>query len=116
MTASSLECAKHSGDPESVIKPDFYEVNLRDTLLLLSSDGLHDYRKKERIQEIILAKGEPVEKSCKDLAEEALSAGSDDNVTIVLVYGTNKNPVFRITHPTKEPSSEMAYKFKNPKY
>ena len=52
------------GDPESVIKPDFYEVNLRDTFLLLSSDGLHDYIRKERIREIVLANGEDVEKSC----------------------------------------------------
>jgi serine/threonine protein phosphatase PrpC len=75
------------GDPESVISPDFYEVNLRDTFLLLSSDGLHDYVKKERIQEIVLSYGENVEKSVKVLVEEALSAGSDDNITVVLIHG-----------------------------
>ena len=30
------------GDSESVIKPDFYTVNLRNTFILLSSYGLHD--------------------------------------------------------------------------
>jgi len=62
-------------------------VNLRDTFLLLSSDGLHDYIRKERIREIVLANGENVEKSCKDLVEEALSAGSADNITVVLAHG-----------------------------
>jgi len=75
------------GDPEGVIKPDFYEVNLRDTFLLLSSDGLHDYIRKERIREIVLANGEDVEKSCKELVEEALSSGSGDNITVVLAHG-----------------------------
>jgi len=30
--------------------------------LLLSSDGLHDYIRKEKIREIVLANGEDVEK------------------------------------------------------
>jgi len=75
------------GDRQSVIKPDFYEMNLRDTFLLLSSDGLHDYIRKERIREIVLANGEDMEKSCKDLVEEALSSGSADNITVVLAHG-----------------------------
>jgi protein phosphatase len=75
------------GDPESVIKPDFYETNLLDTFLLLSSDGLHDYLKKERIREIVLANGENGEKLCRELVERALRAGSEDNITVVLVHG-----------------------------
>jgi serine/threonine protein phosphatase PrpC len=75
------------GDPESVIKPDFYEVNLLDTFLLLSSDGLHDRMKKEQIREIVFANEENMEKSCRELVEEAMSAGSDDNITVVLVHG-----------------------------
>lgn len=76
------------GDPESDVIPDFYEVNLLNTFLLLSSDGLHDFVKTEKIQEIVLANGENVEKSVKDLVEEALAAGSDDNITAVLAHGT----------------------------
>ena len=76
------------GDPESVKKPDFYEVDLHDTFLLLSSDGLHDFVTKERIREIVLANGEDVGKSCNDLVQAALSAGSDDNISVVLVHGT----------------------------
>ncbi|MDD4137577.1 MAG: protein phosphatase 2C domain-containing protein [Methanoregula sp.] len=75
------------GDPESVVKPDFYDVNLRDTFLLLTSDGLHDYIRKERIREIVFANGNDVTKSCRELVKEALAAGSDDNITIVLAYG-----------------------------
>ena len=63
------------GDSEGVIKPDFYEVNLRDMFLLLSSDGLHDYIRKEVIREIVLAIGEDLEKSCKDLVKEACLPG-----------------------------------------
>jgi PPM family protein phosphatase len=76
------------GDPEHVICPDFYEVDLRDTFLLLSSDGLHAYVKKERIQEIVRMNGENVEAALHALAEEALASGSDDNITVVGARGT----------------------------
>jgi PPM family protein phosphatase len=75
------------GDPDSIIRPDFYEVNIRQSFLLLSSDGLHDFVKKERIREIVLAHGENVEKAGRALVKEALSSGSDDNITVVLAYG-----------------------------
>ena len=75
------------GDPDVVIEPDFYEVNLRDSFLLLSSDGLHDFLPRERIREIILANGWDVERSVRELVNEALAAGSDDNITVVLAYG-----------------------------
>jgi serine/threonine protein phosphatase PrpC len=75
------------GDPENVIKPDFYEVNLRDTFLLLSSDGLHDFVRRETIREVVLANRDELEKSCDDLISIALEAGSDDNITIVLANG-----------------------------
>lgn len=76
------------GDPDSVLKPDFYEVNLHNTFLLLSSDGLHDFVTMERIREIIMANGEDVEKSARELVKEALALGSDDNITVVLAHGT----------------------------
>jgi PPM family protein phosphatase len=75
------------GDPDSAINPDFYEVNLRDTFLILSSDGLHDFVTRERIRDIVLANGENVERSVRELVEEALSLGSDDNITVVLAHG-----------------------------
>ena len=45
------------------------------------------YIRKERIREIVLVNGEDMERSCKDLVEEALSSGSADNITVVLAHG-----------------------------
>jgi serine/threonine protein phosphatase PrpC len=45
------------GDPESIIQPDFYEADLRECMLLLSSDGLHDSVDKETIGKIIRITG-----------------------------------------------------------
>jgi PPM family protein phosphatase len=75
------------GNPEEVIKPDFYEVNIRDTFLLLSSDGLHDFVERDTIQKVVLANRDKLKKSCDDLVTEALKAGSDDNITVVIVHG-----------------------------
>lgn len=75
------------GDPECAIRPDFYEVNLRGTFLVLSSDGLHDYVKKERIREIVLANEDDVEAAVRGLTGEALSSGSDDNITAIVAHG-----------------------------
>ena len=36
------------GDTESEIRPDFYDADMRDIILLLSTDGLHDSVDKER--------------------------------------------------------------------
>jgi serine/threonine protein phosphatase PrpC len=74
------------GDPESGIQPDFYEADLRDTIMLLSSDGLHDSVDKETIGEIVRAHGEPT-LVCDLLIEQALECGSEDNVTVVIVRG-----------------------------
>ena len=62
-------------------------VPIADRFLLLSTGGLHDYVKKERIAEIVLQNGENVESSCQYLLQEALSAGSERTITIVLVHG-----------------------------
>ena len=75
------------GDPEGEVKPDFYELNIKDTFLLLSSDGLHDFVRKEKIWDIVVSNGDQVQKAVEELVKEALSAGSDDNITLVLVHG-----------------------------
>ena len=68
---------------EKDVKVDIYEVNLSGKILLLSTDGLHDYVKDEKIREIVL-KFEPDE-VCKKLVEEALKSESTDNITVILV-------------------------------
>ena len=72
------------GDPDSVIEPAFYDSNLSDGWLILSSDGFHDFVRKGRILEIVAAGGTP-EEVCGKLIEEAYKGGSDDNVTVVTV-------------------------------
>jgi protein phosphatase len=72
------------GDPDSVIEPAFYDSNLSDGWLILSSDGFHDFVRKGRILEIV-ANGETPEEVCGKLIEAAYEGGSDDNVTVVVV-------------------------------
>jgi serine/threonine protein phosphatase PrpC len=75
------------GEPHMLKSSDFVTVSLRDIFLLLSSGGLHDYVRKEKIAEIILRNGENVETSCEKLLQEAQSAGSERSITLVLVHG-----------------------------
>ncbi|WP_321508190.1 protein phosphatase 2C domain-containing protein [uncultured Methanoregula sp.] len=72
------------GDPESNIRPDFYEADLRECVLLLSSDGLHDSVEKETIGEIVRGCGDNLALACDRLIEKALESGSEDNVTVVM--------------------------------
>jgi protein phosphatase len=74
------------GDPDSVIEPAFYVNTLSDGWLILSSDGFHDFVRKEKIMEITAA-GETPEEVCGKLIEAAYEGGSDDNVTVVVVEG-----------------------------
>lgn len=75
------------GDPESNILPDFYEADMRDIILLLSTDGLHDSVDKETIGEIVRAHKGVLSAACDELIEKALECGSEDNVTVVVVKG-----------------------------
>ena len=72
------------GDPDSVIEPAFYDNTFSDGWLVLSSDGFHDFIRKERIMEIVSVEG-TLEEVCEKLAEAACEGGSDDNVTLVVV-------------------------------
>jgi len=65
------------------VEVDLYEVDLRGKVLLLSTDGLHDYVRDEKIKEIVLS-FEPKD-ACEMLIEEALNSGSSDNITVVII-------------------------------
>jgi len=52
---------------------------------LLCSDGLSGQVPDERLREILLERGEDLERACKALVKEANDAGGDDNTTVVLV-------------------------------
>lgn len=75
------------GEPHILSRSDFVTVNLRDLFLLISSGGLHDFVRKERIADIVIQNEENVEASCEHLLQEALSAGSEQTITLVLVHG-----------------------------
>ena len=79
------------GDPESNIRPDFYEADIRDVILLLSTDGLHDSVDKETIGGIVRHCKDDLVLACNLLIERALECGSEDNVTVVLVEGNGNN-------------------------
>ncbi len=64
------------------IEPDIYDIDINDKILLLSSDGLHDYVTDERIREI--AKDGYLKDVCDKLIDEALESGSTDNITLVI--------------------------------
>jgi protein phosphatase len=75
------------GEPHMLDKTDFREVNIRDSFLLLSSDGLHDYVGKDAIREILKKNGDNLEAACEELVQKALAADSDGTITVVLVHG-----------------------------
>lgn len=71
------------GDIEPPV-PDFYSFDMKGKYLLLSSDGLHGFIRKERIREIVIAKELTLKRKVKMLFNQALQCGSDDNITLIL--------------------------------
>jgi len=64
-------------------------VNLKpDTLMMLSSDGLHGVVPVEQIEEILDAGHTTVNEMCRELISAANDAGSPDNVTVLLIRRT----------------------------
>jgi len=68
---------------EEEIKIDFYYVDIASKILLLCSDGLHDYISAKKISEIVKTYSNP-EKAARKLVKEALRAGSEDNITVII--------------------------------
>jgi PPM family protein phosphatase len=68
------------------VKIRYYALEIKpDTLMLLSSDGLHGVIADEEIERI-LGNGAPtLEEKCRMLVGAANDAGSPDNVTVVLI-------------------------------
>jgi protein phosphatase len=66
------------------LSPDVQQLTLMDQdCLMLCTDGLTDMVPKKLIAEI-LAEGKTAEVSCQHLVDEALAAGGNDNVTVVV--------------------------------
>jgi serine/threonine protein phosphatase PrpC len=75
------------GEPHMLKQSDFVTVSIRDLFLVISSGGLHDFVRKERIAEIVLANGENVETSAEQLVREAQRSGSEETITVVIAHG-----------------------------
>lgn len=71
------------GDIEPPV-PDFYSFDTKGKYLLLSSDGLHGFVKKDRIRAIVITEEQPLSEKVQLLIDEALHSGSDDNITVIL--------------------------------
>jgi serine/threonine protein phosphatase PrpC len=64
----------------------YYSVKLsRDSIILLSSDGLHGVITEAQIAEILKDPQGTLEEKCGELVAAANAAGSPDNVTVVLI-------------------------------
>ncbi|HTY52582.1 MAG TPA: hypothetical protein VMB35_05260, partial [Methanomicrobiales archaeon] len=77
------------GAPRVLKESDISTTGLGDSILLLSSDGLHDVVKKERILDIVNRYREDLEAACEFLIHQALTDGSDRTISVVLVRGAD---------------------------
>lgn len=66
---------------EEKVKPDLFEVELNDNILLLCSDGLHGVLSDDLLIKSINSK---LEKSSEKLISLALKHGSQDNISVAL--------------------------------
>jgi protein phosphatase len=62
--------------------PDIYEQDVKGKVLILSSDGMHDFVRPEQIRQIALHH-DPAQ-AAELLVREAVAGGSTDNITVIL--------------------------------
>lgn len=75
------------GAPRILKESDITSLSLQDSILLLNSDGLHDFVKKEKILEIVNQNLENLEAACEFLIQQALADESDRTISVILVRG-----------------------------
>jgi PPM family protein phosphatase len=64
----------------------YYAVTLKaDSVIMLSSDGLHGVVAEEKIEEVLGGRNDTLEGKCGALISAAHAAGSPDNVTVLLI-------------------------------
>lgn len=59
------------------------------SLALLTSDGVHEYVNLESLEKTITKDGTPVDK-CEEIIQKALSAGSEDDLSVVILCTDEK--------------------------
>jgi len=83
-THPKRNCLTRAVGAESLLTPDYYELELQDdSILMLCSDGLHSYGEDINIAEIII--NNPINKVCDKLIEYALENGGRDNITVAVI-------------------------------
>lgn len=70
------------------INVDVYEKNIKDSILILCSDGVTDYVKDEEIASVV--RNSTPKKACKELYKNVMKNGGRDNITIIVVNFKNK--------------------------
>jgi protein phosphatase len=75
------------GEPYRLKDSSFSEFILGDEYLLLSSDGLTDVLEKEAIAEVVRNSDGNLEVACEKLIQDAMTAGSERTITVILVSG-----------------------------
>jgi protein phosphatase len=78
------------GEPHRLKETDFSSFILGNEFLLLSSDGLTDVLPKETIAAIVRNNEDSPEAACQTLVQEAMKAGSEGTITVILVHGTEE--------------------------
>lgn len=68
---------------ENEVFPDFYDVELSGSILLLCSDGLSDSLRDEEIRKTIAASAN-LDEACTNLINLANDKGAADNITVIL--------------------------------
>jgi protein phosphatase len=76
------------GEPHRLKDTDFSPFTLHDEFLLLATDGLTDFLSRETIAAIVRENRSSPEAACQALVREAMQAGSDRTITVVLVHRT----------------------------
>lgn len=79
---SSTVIAQALGLKENV-EPDFYRVDVEDSVLLMCSDGLTDELSDSRIQKIVSSSGQ-LKAAARNLIEYANERGGNDNISVCL--------------------------------
>lgn len=53
-------------------------------LVLLTSDGVHEYVELDSLEEIITGEG-PMSSKCEEIVQRAIAAGSEDDISVVII-------------------------------
>ena len=80
----------------SALRIRYYAVALdRDSIMMLSSDGLHGVVAEEELERILNESPAALQDKCLELIAAANAAGGPDNVTVVLIRRTSLIPTLR---------------------